>query len=143
MRGLDYQTAEKILAEIWQHTRSMGLPPLSIVMLDNGSHLKLAATQDGAGTMRYQIAHGKAATALGMGMGTRQLFELFETGVLADRFANSINGASNGQFIPQPGGLLIYREKTLLGAIGVSGASSDQDEEVAKAAIQKAGLKCI
>jgi len=141
MRGIDYDTAEKILAEILKYCDSENIPPLSIVILDNGSHVKLAASQDGVGTMRYQIAHGKAASALGMGIGTRQMFNVFESGRLPDRFAMGVNGVSNGQFIPQPGGLLIYRDKVLIGAVGISGASSDQDEQAATTALQNLGLE--
>ncbi len=143
MRGLDYATAEKILEAAWTHAATLSLPPLCVVLLDNGGHVKLAASQDGTGTMRFQIAHGKAATALGMGMGTRRLYELFESGVLPDRFAGSINGATDGNFIPQPGGLLIIGNNGHLGAIGVSGASSDQDESVASKALQNVGLEFV
>lgn len=112
-----------------------GVPPLSIVILDAGANIKFAMTQDGAGPLRYTIALAKANAAIGMGMSTRQLFSLFEAGVLPDRFGTAISAASAQGFAPQPGGELVTSNGITFGAIGISGASSDQDEATARAAL--------
>ncbi|MGH1445305.1 MAG: GlcG/HbpS family heme-binding protein [Cognatishimia sp.] len=115
-----------------------GLPPLAIVILDTGAHVKFAATQDGAGPLRYPIALAKANAAIGMGMSTRQLFSLFEGELLPDRFSNAISSVATHGFAPQPGGELVMVDGLPVGAIGISGASSDQDEAIALAALQSA-----
>ncbi len=115
-------------------------PPLAIVILDAAGLVKFAATQDGAGPLRHPIALAKANAAIGMGMNTRQLFTLFEQGVLPDRFATSISAVSAQGFAPQPGGELIWQAGALIGSIGISGASSDQDEAIAIKALRELDL---
>ena len=108
------------------------IAPLAIVILDERSQVKASICDDGCGTLRYQIALGKASAALGMGFGTRQFHQLVKNNVLPEMFANCINGASNGHFVPLPGGVLILdQQKNIIGAVGISGASSEQDEKVA------------
>lgn len=117
------------------------LPPLAIVILDNRSQIKASISDDGVGTLRHDIALGKASAALGMGFGTRQLHTLIKDGILPEMFANCINGAATGNFIPLPGGVLILNElKEVIGAIGISGANSNQDESIAIELIKKEGL---
>jgi uncharacterized protein GlcG (DUF336 family) len=96
--------------------------------------------EDGCGVMRYDIAFGKAWAALGMGMSTRLIRDR-----LANRpaFQSALASASDGRFIPVPGGVLILNEqKSVIGAVGVSGDASDRDEYCAIHAIQVAGLGC-
>lgn len=112
------------------------VPPLSVVVLDAGANIKFAATQDEAGPLRFTIALAKANAAIGMGVSTRQLFALFETGALPDRFAAAISAASAQGFAPQPGGELVLKNGISIGAIGISGASSEQDETIARAAVK-------
>ncbi|GLR71699.1 GlcG/HbpS family heme-binding protein [Agaribacter marinus] len=135
-RGIDLIQAQMLLNNALKLARAKALPPLSIVVLDSGAHLKVMASEDGVGTQRYQIALGKAQAALGMGFDTRQFYQLVKSGVLPEMFATSINGATGGQFIPLPGGVLIYHQQQVIGAMGVSGASSDLDEWVAKEALE-------
>ncbi|KUP94200.1 GlcG/HbpS family heme-binding protein [Tritonibacter horizontis] len=127
---------EAALSQADQHQ----LPPLAIVILDAGGLIKFAATQDGAGSLRHPIALAKANAAIGMGMSTRQLYALFEQGVLPDRFATSISTVSTQGFAPQPGGELTRKAGVTLGSIGISGASSDQDEAVAIESLRNLGL---
>ena len=127
--------AQSILSHALTEARARRLPPLSVVILDERSQIKLSVTEDGASAFRQKIAFAKANGALGMGMSTGQLFDLFERGVLPDRFAMSIMFAADGGFAPQPGGELIVWEGEVAGAIGISGASSDEDEVVARTAL--------
>jgi len=93
------------------------------------------------GTLRYEIALGKASAALGMGFGTRQFNTLIQNGILPEMFANCINGAAQGNFIPLPGGVLIMdNNRETIGAVGISGANSDQDESVAIQVIEAENL---
>lgn len=135
-RGLSLASAQKILKEALSIARKKELPPLTIALLDSGGHLKAFASEDGAGTQRAQIAQGKANAALGMGFDTGRFNSLVKNEVLPEMFAVCINGATNGQFIPLPGGVLIVKDEQVIGAIGISGASSEVDEDVAVSAIQ-------
>jgi len=140
MRGIQLDQSLKIIENALSLARQASMSPLTLVVLDSGGHVKASASEDGSGTVRYQIAKGKAAASLGMGFGTRQFHNLIRQGVLPEMFANTINGANNGEFIPLPGGVLIYEGQRIIGAMGISGASSDQDEKIAVASIKSQGL---
>ncbi len=131
---MNLSLAENLTRSALKEAMRRNLPPLAIVILDAGGNLKHAVVQDGAGPLRFPIAQAKAYAAIGMGMSSGDLYNLFEQGVLPDRFSAAISAASNGKFAPQPGGELVLREKRLVGAIGISGASSDEDEAVARTA---------
>jgi uncharacterized protein GlcG (DUF336 family) len=129
--------AQKIVSAALAHARSKSMKPLSAVILDERGALKAAASEDGTSLKRAEIAIAKAHGALAMGMGTRALFNR------AQQQPYFIAAATHavGQLVPVPGGVLILAaDKTLLGAIGISGDTSDNDEEAALAGIGAAGL---
>lgn len=131
------EVAQKIVTAALAHARSKSMKPLSAVILDVRGALKAAASEDGTSLKRAEIAIAKAHGALAMGMGTRALF------TRAQQQPYFIAAATHavGQLVPVPGGVLIYAaDKTLLGAIGISGDTSDNDEEAALAGIGAAGL---
>lgn len=114
------------------------LLPLTIAVLDSGGNLVAFKREDGCGILRHNIAIAKAWAALGMGMSTRQIRDR-----LADRptFQAGLAAASDGRFIPTPGGVLILNNNGLaIGAVGVSGDASDKDEFCAIEAIRQSGL---
>ena len=89
--------------------------------------------------MRSEIAHGRAYGALAMGMGSRALFQRAQEQAY---FISAVNTMAQGRMIPVPGGVLIQDgDGALLGAVGVSGDTSDNDEICAVAGIEAAGLK--
>ncbi len=100
--------------------------------------LKIAAAQDGTSLMRAEIAHGKAYGALAMGMGSRALYQRAQEQAY---FIDAVNTIAKGALVPVPGGVLIHDGTTLLGAVGVSGDTSDNDEACAVAGITAAELK--
>lgn len=119
--------------------RDAGLLPLTVAVLDAGANLVHFQREDGCGTARGDIAVGKAAAALGMGISTRTIRDR-----LKDRpaFQSAIAAASGGKFIPVPGGVLILnKDGKAIGAVGVSGDASDRDEYAAIKGIQDAGLE--
>ena len=129
-----------ILDECLAVRKKEGLLPLAVAVLDAGGQLVAFKREDGCGVMRYDIAFGKAWAALGMGMSTRLIRDR-----LANRpaFQSALASASDGRFIPVPGGVLILNEqKSVMGAVGVSGDASDRDEYCAIHSIQFAGLGC-
>src|ERR1043166_1059215 len=116
-----------------------GLLPLTVAVLDVGGHLVVLKRQDGSGNLRADIAIGKAAGALGMGISSRTIRDR-----LKDRpaFQGAIAAASDGRFIPVPGGVLALNDKDeVIGAVGISGDASDKDEYAAITGVQRAGLK--
>ncbi len=141
MRGLTLEQSENIIKACKSIISEMILPPMTVVVLDSGGVLKVAYSEDGSGTLRYKIAFGKANASLGMGFNSGEFSNYIKRGILSDSFAQSINGAASGDFIPVPGGcLIIDKSKKVLGAIGISGASSHIDEEIAINAINQCGL---
>ena len=114
------------------------LLPLAVAVLDAGGNLVSFRREDGCGVLRFDIALGKAWGALGMGMATRQIRDR-----LANRanFQSALAAASDGRFIPTPGGVLILNaQHQAIGAVGISGDASDKDEFCAIEAIRAAGL---
>ncbi|AWB65654.1 cellulose-binding protein [Saccharobesus litoralis] len=134
-RGITLLQAQSILDSALALAITYQTPPLAIVILDNGGHVKVASCQDGVGTARFEIAQHKANAALAMGFDSGQFYQLVNNQVLPEMFATCINGATQGKFIPLPGGVLINHNKQTLGAIGISGASSGMDEKIALQAI--------
>jgi len=139
-RGISLSDAQAIVTTAISVARSKKSSPLSIAVLDSGGHLKAFSSEDGSGIHRGKIAKGKANAALGMGFGTGQFNSLVKNNVLPEMFAACINGVTQGQFIPLPGGVLIMENSQIIGALGVSGASSEFDENVAISAIQSCGF---
>jgi uncharacterized protein GlcG (DUF336 family) len=97
-----------------------------------------AERQDGASNNRFEIARGKAYGALALGMGSRALMQRAEQ---QPYFIAAATAAVGGQLIPVPGGVLVQEDTgVVIGAVGVSGDASDQDEATAVAGIEAAGL---
>ena len=138
MAELTLDTARKILDAAFTKSTELKLKPLVVSILDARGVLKLAAAQDGTSLMRAEIAHGKAYGALAMGMGSRALFQRAQEQAY---FISAANALAQGRLVPVPGGVLIQDGTTLLGAIGISGDTSDNDEACAIAGIEAAGLK--
>jgi uncharacterized protein GlcG (DUF336 family) len=139
VNSIDLQTANKVIAAGIAFARDKKMKPLTFVILDTGGHLVSAQREDGSGILRFEIAFGKAWGGLGMGHSTRYLQEYLA--VNRPRFVDALAVASNGRFIPVLGGILI-RDKAgaLLGALGITGDTADNDELVAVEAVQQAGL---
>jgi uncharacterized protein GlcG (DUF336 family) len=138
MAELTLDTARKILDGALAKSVEHKLKPLVVTILDVRGCTKLTAAQDGTSLMRAEIAHGKAYGALAMGMGSRALFQRAQE---QNFFINAVNTLANGRMIPVPGGVLIQSGDALLGAVGISGDTSDNDEACAIAGIEAAGLK--
>lgn len=138
MTDLTLDTARKILDAAFAKAGELKLRPLVVTILDARGVLKLAAAQDGTSLLRAEVAHGKAYGALAMGMGSRALYQRAQEQAY---FIDAVNTLAKGALVPVPGGVLILDGTTLLGAVGVSGDTSDNDEACAIAGIQAAGLK--
>ena len=139
MAELTLDVARKILDTALAKGVEKKLKPLVVTVLDARGCVKITAAQDGTSLLRSEIANGKAFGALAMGMGSRALFQRAQEQAY---FVSAVNTLALGRMVPVPGGVLIHDASgALLGAVGVSGDTSDNDEICALAGIEAAGLK--
>ena len=138
MTAFSLDDSRKIITAAFDKGKAMGLNPLAVAVLDAGAHLKAFERQDGASNMRFGIAHGKANGALAMGLGSRALFNRAQE---QPYFIDAMNGLAGGALVPVPGGVLVKtKDGDLVGAVGVTGDTSDNDEACAIAGIEAAGF---
>lgn len=137
--GLTLEQAEKITAAARAKGRELDLQPLTVAVLDAGGQIKSVQREDGSSLLRPEIALGKAFGALSLGLGGR---ELARRGQSMQGFMNALSDIAGGRAVPVQGGVLACDAGgTILGAVGISGDVSAQDEVCAVAGIQAAGLK--
>ena len=136
--GVGLAVASLVVDAALAHARESAMPPMTVSVLDAAGRLVTMKREDGSSLMRPEIAFAKAWGSLAMGMGSRGLAER-AAGFPA--FIASMTTLASGDLVPVPGGVLIRDAAgTLLGAVGVSGANPDQDENCALRAIEAAGL---
>ncbi len=135
MTALTLDAAESLIDAALAKGSELGLKPLAVAVLDEGGHLKAFRRQDGASLLRPQIAHGKAYGALSLGMGSRAIMNR------AEQQAYFIGAVANlAPLVPVPGGVLITADGAIIGAVGITGDTSDNDEAAAIAGIEAAGF---
>lgn len=138
MTMLTLAQAQAITAAALAHARAQGMKPLCTVVLDARGVVIAAATEDGSSLRRFEIAHGKAMGAVGFGLPSRTIGQM---AVERPHFFAGAVHAVGGQMVPVPGGVLVRAaDGALLGAVGISGDTSDNDEAAALAGIAAAGL---
>lgn len=139
MSGLTLAQASTIVDTALKVGREKKFQSLSVAVLDAGGHLVAFKREDKSGILRFDIAFGKAWGALGMGFGSRTLYERAEK---TPTFFHMLAAASGGRIVTVPGGVLIRDAGgDIVGAAGISGDTSDNDELCAIAGIEAAGLK--
>jgi uncharacterized protein GlcG (DUF336 family) len=135
---LTLQQANQIIAAALAKSRECGYQPMGIAVLDASGNLKAFAGEDGASMFRFDIARAKAWGAVGMGVSSRTLAQRAKDN---PNFFVSLSATSGGKFLPQPGAVVIKdAQGRLLGAVGASGGTGDQDEEICSAGVTAAGL---
>ena len=138
MAEISLRRARTIIRAALAKGREQDMKPLAVVVLDAGGNVKAFEREDGASNYRFQIAHGKAHGAIGMGLGSRALFNRAEQQAY---FVTAVNGLHDTALVPVPGGVLVRDKKgAILGAVGISGDQSDNDELAAIAGIEVSGL---
>lgn len=130
--------ARTVIRKALDKGAEMGMKPLSVVVLDAGGHVIAFERSDGASPGRFAIAHGKAYGSVMLGMaGTAQMARAEAQAY----FMAATNGVFGGQVVPVPGGVLVRDKKgAVIGAVGVTGDSSDNDAIAAMAGVEGAGL---
>lgn len=138
MTEIALRRARQIIKNTLAKGREMELKPLSVVVLDTGGHVKAFEREDGAAPGRFAIAHGKAYGAIMLGMAGKAQMARAEQQAY---FMAAVNGVFGGQVVPVPGGILVRDGKgNLVGAIGVTGDTSDNDAVAGLAGIEGANL---
>lgn len=139
MSQLTLEKATLIVDQALVKGREIQCDPLTVAVLDAGGHVKALKREDGAGILRPEIAIGKAWGALGMGIPTR---ELAGRAAKMPIFFGSLAAMSQGKMVPVPGGVLIRSDGgEIMGAVGISGDTSDRDEECAVFGVEASGLR--
>ena len=136
--SLTLAAASSIADTVIRLAREEKLQPLVVAVLDAAGSPVVYKREDGAGLLRFDIAMGKAWGALGMGLSSRAIRDRLKDN---PTFQNALAAASGGRFVPVPGGVLILDAAgAAIGAVGISGDTSDRDEYCAIMAIQQAGF---
>jgi uncharacterized protein GlcG (DUF336 family) len=136
---MQLEVAQRIITAAIAYARSQRFKPLAVVVLDARGALKAMAAEDGTSLKRAEIAIGKAHGAMAMGLGSRTLGSM---AVERPHFVAAVTQAIGGALVPVAGGVLVRDGAgALVGAVGISGDTSDNDEAAALAGIQAAGLK--
>lgn len=138
MNALTLQQAQKIIEAALAKSKEAGYQPMGIAVLDAAGNLKAFASEDGASMFRFDIARAKAWGAVGMGVSSRTLGERAKGN---PNFFVSLSATSQGKFLPQTGAVVIKdAQGNVLGAVGASGGTGDEDEAICMAGVQAAGL---
>jgi len=141
MARITLELASKIIAATLQRRVEFGFKPLCVAVLDPGGHLVALQREDGASTLRPQIAMAKAGGALALGISSRKIAEMASE---RPTFIASLGPISPHGVVPAAGGVLIVdADGQLVGAVGVTGDTSDNDEACALAGIAAAGLSVL
>lgn len=141
MADLTLDQANRLIAGVLTEAARLGLPPIAVAVLDGGGHLKAMQRQDRLSFLRAEICQAKAWGALALGTESRQLAARFVQDQQQQGFFQALNAMTAGRIMPLPGGVLIRGDDgEILGAVGVAGAQSEQDEACAVAGIAGIGL---
>ena len=138
MAALTLAQSNQIIAAALAQSQASGYKPMAVVVLDDAGHLKSAQRQDGASMFRIDVASGKAWAAIGMGAASRVLGQRAKEN---PNFFVALAATAQGKFLPQTGAVLVKDSGgAVIGAVGASGGTGDEDEAICIAGIAAAGL---
>ena len=139
MASITVNKARTIIRKTLEKGTELVLKPLSVIVLDDGGHAIAFERSDGAAPGRFGIAHGKAFDAVMLGMAGQAQMARAEQQAY---FMAAVNGVFGGAVVPVPGGVLVRDKKgKVIGAVGVTGDTSDNDEIAALAGVAAAGFE--
>jgi uncharacterized protein GlcG (DUF336 family) len=138
MSRLTLAHANKIIEAALALARERGHRPMGIVVLDEAGQLRAAQREDGATLFRLDIATGKAWAAVSMGASSRALNERARANPL---FYGALPATAGGKFLAQTGAVLIKEGAEIIGSVGASGGTGDEDESICMAGVLAAGLR--
>ena len=136
--GITLDQARTMIAATLEQGHERGRKPLAVVVLDAGGNIQAFEREDGASPGRFGIAHGKAYGSIMLGVaGTAQMARAEAQAY----FMNAVNGVFEGKVVPVPGGMLVRNASgAVIGALGVTGDTSDNDAAAAQVGVAAAGL---
>ena len=137
MNAISLTQAHQMIEQALAAGEAMGLKPLTVAVLDAGGHLKALARADGASTLRPEMAIAKAYGCIALGVGGRWLNK---NGVERPHFMDGVVALAGGKVLPVAGGVLIRHNGVIIGAIGITGDTSDHDEAAAITAVEALGF---
>ncbi len=138
MSSLTLAQANQIITAALAASREAGYKPMGIAVLDEGGALKAFAREDGASMFRFEVAQGKAWGAVGMGVSSRALGDRAKGN---PNFFVALAATAHGKFLPQTGAVVIKDAAgQVIGAVGASGGTGDEDEAICIAGVTAAGL---
>ena len=135
--SLTLEKAQEIISTVLSEGNASGFKPLTVAVLDAGGHLKAMARSDGTSTLRPKMAHGKAHGCIALGLGGRAIYKRAKE---QPYFIQAMNSLADGALVPVQGGVLIRDGSGIIGAVGVTGDTSENDEACAIAGIEAAGF---
>jgi uncharacterized protein GlcG (DUF336 family) len=138
MTQLTLQQANQIISAALAKSSASGFKPMAIAVLDAAGNMKAFASEDGASMFRFDIARGKAWGAVGMGVSSRVLAQRAKEN---PNFFVTLAATADGKFLPQTGAVVIKdAQGAIIGAVGASGGTGDEDEAICAAGVEAAGL---
>ncbi|MBN8510563.1 MAG: heme-binding protein [Burkholderiales bacterium] len=138
MARLTLARARQLLDGALGEARAQGFKPMGVVVVDAAAQVVAAVCEDRASALRLDIALGKAAAAVGMGVNSRALVQRAKD---LPAFFAALPAVAQQKFVPQTGAVLITAaDGTVIGAAGASGGTGDEDEQIVFAGIAAAGL---
>ncbi len=138
MASLTLAQAQQIIAGALAQSKASGFKPMGVAVLDDSGNLKAFAREDGASMFRFEVAQGKAWGAVGMGASSRTLMQRAKDN---PNFFVALAATAGGKFLPQTGAVLVKDAAgNVLGAVGASGGTGDEDELICIAGVESAGL---
>jgi uncharacterized protein GlcG (DUF336 family) len=138
MTQLTLAQANKIIESALAAARQRGHRPMAVVVLDQSGHVRAVQREDGASMFRVDVATGKAWAAVGMGVSSRTLHERARDNPI---FFGALPATAQGRFLAQPGAVVIKVGGDIVGAVGASGGTGDEDEAICVAGVEAAGLQ--
>lgn len=138
MNHLSLADASRIIDAALAAARERKHNPMAVVVLDEAGHTKAVHREDGASMLRVDIAQGKAWAAAGMGVSSRVLLERANGN---PAFFGALSATNHGKFIPQTGAVAIVTDEgVVIGAVGASGGTGEEDEAICIVGVLAAGL---
>jgi uncharacterized protein GlcG (DUF336 family) len=138
MRAISLEQANAIIDAALAAAKQQNLKPLAVIVLDAGGRVKAFQKQDGAALLRFEISHGKAFAALGMGRSSKLVLQKYRD---KPKFIENLERLSDGPIFLEGGAQLILDQHgEVVGAVGITGDSNEMDDEVAMAGIRAAGF---
>ena len=139
MTRITLAQANMVINAALEASKAKGYKPMAVVVLDEAGHVRAIQREDTASMFRVDVATGKAWAAVGMGAASRALGERAKTNPV---FFGGLAATAQGKFLAQTGAVVIKGAGgEILGAVGASGGTGDEDEEICMAGVRAAGFE--